>query len=177
MVNKLKLLPSITTCDQKSVLASAILFQSDDLTLSPDGSDLLDEVQEINALMYEHHIRRSCDNCPSFESLSKALVKMALFCAYQIDWNGYAEMQLSSATDCEAEVQKSIFASNHVISYTIEEELWLNKSGQSTKGSARSASTTSSSSSTSSTRKGSRCPTTTCPGSSRRLWRGSGGSP
>ena len=127
MVNKLKLLPSITTCDQKSVLASAILFQSDDLTLSPDGSDLLDEVQEMNALMFEAHVRRPSDNCPSFESLSKTLVKMALFCAYQIDWNGYAEMQLSSATDCEAEVQKSIFASNHVISYTIEEELWLNK--------------------------------------------------
>ena len=127
LVNKLKLLPSIKTNEQKSILANAVLFQSDDLTLSQAGSDLLDEVQEINALMFEYLVRKPCNSCPSFESLSKTLVQMALFCAYQIDWNGYAEMQLSSAVDGSAEVQKSISAANYLISYTIEEELWLHK--------------------------------------------------
>lgn len=127
LVNKLKLLPSIKTNEQRSVLANAILFLSDDLTLSRNGADLLDEVQEMNDLMFEHLIRKPSDNCPSFDSLSKTLVQMALFCAYQIDWNGYAEMQLSSAVDNEDVVQKSISVADYVISYTVEEELWLHK--------------------------------------------------
>jgi hypothetical protein len=51
---------------------------------------------------------------------------MALFCAYNIDWTGYTEIQLNSIVeDDTADPDKSISGANFVICYTTEEELWV----------------------------------------------------
>ena len=128
LVHRLKSLPPIDLLEQKSILANSLLFQSDNLALSQSGSDLLDETQVMNEIMFESCIRKSTKDCLSLRSLSKVLVQMALFCAYNIDWTGYIENQNHSpADDLVQKSDKSVPTLNFVITYTREEELWLTK--------------------------------------------------
>ena len=126
LVHRLKSLPPIDLLEQKSILANSLLFQSDNLALSQSGSDLLDETQVMNEIMFESCIRKSTKDCLSLRSLSKVLVQMALFCAYNIDWTGYIENQNHSpADDLVQKSDKLVPTLNFVITYTREEELWL----------------------------------------------------
>jgi hypothetical protein len=91
--------------DQQALIAYIILF---DRNPSLNNVEALKENDQGNELLYQKFIERN-DETFSIQDLSNCLVKMAIFCSYNIDWYS---TDLSSV--------KTV-----VMEYTGEEEFWL----------------------------------------------------
>jgi hypothetical protein len=75
LINRLKPLRQATQLEQKAILAYAILFQSDDLTLSRDGFELLDEIQTLGRILFDDCIRKISADVPTMKSVARTLIQ------------------------------------------------------------------------------------------------------
>ncbi len=97
------------------MLAYVILFNNDEMLMLNDNQGL-EDTNMINEIIFDSFIRTT-DSSFELEDLSKILIKMALFCTYNLDWD-----KLEIMANHE---RKYVNISNLVMTYTIEEEAWL----------------------------------------------------
>jgi hypothetical protein len=115
MVNQLKVLSQPIDRDQRALLAYLILFNNDDSLLLTDNQGL-EDTSMMNEIIFDSFIQTTNSNF-ELEDLTKILIKMALFCTYQLNWDGmFSSVRKDS----------SIVMSNIVMTFTLEEEAWLN---------------------------------------------------
>ena len=114
LFNQLKALSNPKNNYQRALLAYVILFNSDDSLLLTDNQGL-EDTSMINEIIFDSFIETTSSSF-ELEDLTKVLIRMALFCAYNINWE-----RLISAIRRDT----NIIISNFVISFTIEEEAWL----------------------------------------------------
>ena len=121
LVNQLKVLSHLTNKDQRAMLAYLILFNKDELLMLNDNQGL-EDTNMMNEIIFDSFIQTT-NSSFELEDLSKILIKMALFCAYNIDWDQLENMENMENMDNVG--RKDVAISNLVITYTIEEEAWL----------------------------------------------------
>ena len=114
LVDELRILTNIRSLEESAIITYVILFNSDEF-LQLSDKDGLEDVRLMNEIMYESYITTTNDDF-EIQDLSKILSKMAVFFAYNIDWNKLAE---SSRVE--------LSRSNIVMTYTMEEEVWLSQ--------------------------------------------------
>ena len=115
LVNQLKVLSQLKNEDQRALLAYVILFNNDEMLMLNENQGL-EDTNIINEIIFDSFIRTS-DSSFELEDLSKILIKMALFCTYNLDWDKLEKMANHGRND--------VNISNLVMTYTIEEEAWL----------------------------------------------------
>jgi hypothetical protein len=118
LVNQLRVLSDLKNPDQRAMLSYMILFNNDDFLLFIDNQGL-EDTNMMNEIIFDSYVRTT-DSSFELKDLSKILIQMALFCTYNIDWDTIEKMANVGIQNVNPAM------SNLVMTYTIEEEAWLN---------------------------------------------------
>ena len=116
LLDQLQTVTFINRPDQRSLLAYVVLFSCDDLIYIGDNENLEDSSM-MNEIMFDTFVTT---NNYEFDmhDLSKVLIKMAIFCTFNMDWDGLAN---------NIRRESAVSMSNIVMTFTMEEEAWLNR--------------------------------------------------
>lgn len=111
LVDQLKVLTNLQDEDQESVLAHVVLFNTVGFVEDFRDKEIFDDLNLINEMIFDIFVKKSDANFKR-QNLIKILSQMALFCTYNIDWDDKAV--------------KTHPTRDLIMTYTLEEESWLN---------------------------------------------------
>ena len=122
LIDQVKTLNPLTCSRFRAVLAYAILFDCD------ESLKLTSFVEVKEAGAHVELILQSCsDSYTSLNELKALFAQMAVFCAYNIAWDN-SQICEENGTVCTADPSFKLFSGfDLVMTYTQEEELWLDK--------------------------------------------------
>ena len=116
LLDQLQTVTFLNRPDQRSLLAYVVLFCCDDLIYIGDNESLEDSTI-MNEIMFDTFVATK-NNEFDMHDLSKVLIKMAIFCTYNMDWGGLAN---------NVRKDREVSMSRIVMTFTMEEEAWLNQ--------------------------------------------------
>ena len=125
LIDQVKNLNPLTCSRFRAVLAYAILFDCDESLKLSSFDDVNESAAQAELLL------QSCTAVyTSLNELKALFARMAVFCAYNIEWDN-KQIYEDNGTVCTADPSFKLFSGfDLVMTYTQEEELWLDKQFQ-----------------------------------------------